>query len=126
VRSITVRFSTKKALVATGLAAILGGSTYVLTAGNTISSARAGDGSSSISGYAVSNVAYVTDPAVPTDVDRVTFTLDANANTVKAKLVAASTTYTSCTKTTGTNWTCDFTPNISVTAADQLAVVATE
>jgi len=125
-RSITVRFSAKKALTAAGLAVVLGGSTYAFTAGNTIGAARAGDGASAISGYNVSGVAYVTDPSVPTDIDAVTFTLDANATTVKAKVVAAATAYTTCANTAGNSWTCDFTPNVPVTTADQLAVVATE
>ncbi len=62
--------------------------------------------------------------ANPSNIDKVTFTLDASATVVKAKVVAASAGYTDCTVSGGTSVTCDFSPDVAVTAADQLSVVA--
>lgn len=50
--------------------------------------------------------------------------LDASATVVKAKLLSSSSTYTDCTISGGTSVTCDFSPDVSVTSADQLSVVA--
>ena len=44
---------------------------------------------------------------------------------MKAKIVSGSTTYTNCTIVTGVNVTCDFSPDIAITTADQLSVIAT-
>ena len=54
-----------------------------------------------------------------------TFTLNANAATAKAKIVSGSTTYTNCSIAGGVNVTCDFSPDIAITTADQLSVIAT-
>ena len=54
-----------------------------------------------------------------------TFTLNANATTAKAKIVSGSTTYTNCSIAGGVNVTCDFSPDIAITTADQLSVIAT-
>ncbi len=106
-------------------AAALALAAYAFTASNTVPATRAGDGSGAITGYAVSSVAYVlaTNPA---NIDRVTFTLDAPATTVRAKVVSASTTYDSCTNTGGNNWSCDFATDPTVLAADELRVIAVQ
>ena len=54
-----------------------------------------------------------------------TFTLNAAATTVKAKIVSGSTTYTDCSIAGGVNVTCDFSPDIAITTADELTVIAT-
>lgn len=120
------RFSKRhRLLVALVVAAVLGAGTYAFTATNTVPASRAGSGSGTISGYTVSSVAYQLAAATPSNIDKATFTLDANATVVKAKLVAAGTTYTDCTVTGGTSVTCDFSPDVAVTTADQLSVIAT-
>lgn len=111
-------------LVALAVAAALGAGTYAFTATNTVPGSRAGSGSGTISGYTVSSVQYQLAAANPSNIDSVTFTLDASASVAKAKLVAASTTYTSCSVSGGTSVTCDFSPDVAVTAADELSVVA--
>lgn len=98
---------------------------YAFTATNTVPGTSAGSGSGAISGYTVSNVQYVLNATTPSDIDSMTFTLNASATTVKAKVVAASTTYTDCTIVGGVNVTCDFSPDVSVASADQLSVIAT-
>jgi hypothetical protein len=118
-------YRTNIILIAVLFALILASLAYGLAATNTVPGARAGDGSSVISGYTVSNVDYVL-AATPTNIDRVTFTLDAAANNVQAKIVSGSATYTSCTNTAGFDWSCDLSPDVAVTAADQLSVIAAE
>jgi len=121
------RFSRRhRLLVALALAVALGTATYAFTATNTVPNSSAGAGNGTISGYTVSAVAYQLNATTPTDIDKVTFTLSSAATVAKAKLVASSTTYTSCTIAGGVNVTCDFSPDIAVTAADQLSVIATQ
>ena len=98
---------------------------YAFTATNTVPASTAGAGDGTISGYTVSAIAYQLNATTPTDVDSVTFTLNANATTAKAKIVSGSTTYTACTIAGGVNVTCNFSPDIAITTADQLSVIAT-
>lgn len=110
---------------ALAVAVALGTGAYAFTATNTVPTSSAGSGSGTISGYTVSNVAYTLNATTPSNIDSMTFTLSANATTAKAKIVSASTTYTDCTIAGGVNVTCDFSPDIAVTSADQLSVIAT-
>lgn len=98
---------------------------YAFTATNTVPASSAGSGSGTISGYTVSAVAYTLNATTPSDIDSVAFTLNAAATTAKAKIVSGSTTYTSCTITGGVNVSCNFSPDIAITTADQLSVIAT-
>jgi hypothetical protein len=98
---------------------------YAFTATNTVPSSAAGSGNGTISGYTISAIAYQLNATTPSNIDSMTFTLSANATTVKAKVVSGSTTYTNCTVAGGVNATCDFSPDIDITTADQLAVIAT-
>ena len=107
------------------VAGAMGTAAYAFTATNTVPASSAGSGSGTISGYTVSAVAYQLNATTPTDVDSVTFTLNANATTAKAKIVSGSTSYTSCTIAGGVSVTCNFSPDIAITTADQLAVIAT-
>ena len=107
------------------VAAALGTGMYAFTATNTVPGSSAGSGSGTISGYTVSGVAYTLNATTPTDIDSMTFTLNASATTAKAKIVSGSSTYTSCSISGGVNVTCDFSPDNAVTSADQLSVIAT-
>ena len=99
---------------------------YAFTATNTGPGSSAGSGSGTISGYTVSAVAYQLNATTPSNIDSVTFTLSANASTAKAKIVSGSSTYTSCTiAANNVDVTCDFSPDIAITTADQLSVIAT-
>jgi hypothetical protein len=99
---------------------------YAFTATNTVPGSSAGSGSGTISGYTVSAVAYQLNATTPSNIDSVTFTLSANASTAKAKIVSGSTTYTNCTiAVNNVDVTCDFSPDIAITTADQLSVIAT-
>ena len=107
------------------VAAALATGAYAFTATNTVPSSNAGSGSGTISGYTVSGIAYTLNATTPSDIDSMTFTLSATAATAKAKIVSGSTTYTSCTIAGGVNVTCNFSPDIAITTADQLSVIAT-
>ena len=106
------------------VAAALSSGAYAFTATNTVPGTSAGSGSGTISGYTVSAVQYQL-ASTPSDIDSVTFTLNANATTVKAKVVGASSTYTDCSISGGVSVTCDFSPDIAVSTADSLSVIAT-
>jgi len=106
------------------LVLVLAGATYAFAAANTVPGSKAGDGSGAISGYAVSAIHYTLNAANPATIDSVTFTLDtapAGGSTIKIKLVAAGTTWYSCTNVT-TAVTCA-TAGASVSSADTLQVV---
>jgi hypothetical protein len=108
-------------LVASG---VLATAVFAFAASNTVPATKAGIGSGAISGYTVSNIVYTLAASDPSKIDKVDFVLNAAATTVKVKLVAASSTYTNCTVTGGTNVSCDFSPDQDVLPADQLTVVA--
>ena len=107
------------------VAAALATGAYAFTATNTVPDSSAGSGSGTISGYTVSAIAYQLNTTTPSNIDSLTFTLNANATTAKAKVVSGSTTYTNCSIAGGVNVTCDFSPDIAITTADQLSVIAT-
>ena len=107
------------------VAAAMATGAYAFTATNTVPASSAGSGSGAISGYTVSAIAYTLNATTPSDVDSLTFTLSANATTAKAKIVSGSTTYTACTIAGGVNVTCNFSPDIAITTADSLSVIAT-
>lgn len=107
------------------VAAALATGVYAFTATNTVPDSNAGSGSGTISGYTVSAIAYQLNATTPSDIDSLTFTLNAAATTVKAKVVSGSSTYTNCSIASGVNVTCNFSPDIAVTTADQLSVIAT-
>ena len=121
-RALIGRSRTLGALV---VAAALATGAYAFTATNTVPASSAGSGSGTISGYTVSGIAYTLNATTPSDIDSMTFTLNANASTAKAKIVSGSSTYTACTIAGGVNVTCDFSPDIAITTADQLSVIAT-
>lgn len=81
------------------LAVALGAVGWAFTASNTVPNSSAGHGTSTVSGYTVSNIAYGLNTTTPTNIDTTTFTITpAVAGTVKAKL---GSTWYSCTNTSG-------------------------
>ena len=116
----------RRSAVIVAAAASLAFAAYAFTATNTVPTSKAGDGQAAISGYTVSAVKYELEALNPANVDKVTFTLDAAATTVKAKIVSSSTSYTDCTNTAANNWSCDFSTNPSVASADDLRVIAVQ
>ena len=116
----------RRTAVIIAVAAALAFAAYAFTAANTVPASKAGDGNGAISGYTVSNIAYQLEALNPANIDSVSFTPDAAAGTVKAKVVALSPTFTDCTNTGGNNWSCDFLINPTVLSADDLRVIAVQ
>ena len=120
--------ATRLFAAAIGAVTVAGGA-YAFTASNTVPTSAAGSGSGTISGYAVSAVHYNLNASTPQNIDSVTFTLDIAppaGGSVKVKLVAAGSTYYSCTNVT-TAVTCTTTsPQATVATADQLLVIAAQ
>ena len=124
------RTPTLRLLVMFGLILLLSAVAYGLAAANTVPASGAGDGSNTISGYTVTNVTLTLNATNPAYIDKVTFTVTPGAGaaapaTVKAKLVSTSSTWFSCTNTSGTTWDCTVT-GVTATAADELRVVAAQ
>ena len=116
----------RRVLISVMVAAIGVSASYAFTASNTVPATKAGDGSNTITGFAVSAVHYALDAANPDLIDSVAFTLDTApvaGSTVKAQLVTAGTWY-SCTMT-GANASCD-TADAPVTPTNNLRVVAAQ
>ena len=100
--------------------------TYAYAAANVVPDSKAGDGSGAITGYTVSAIHYVLN-STPTTIDSVTFTLNSTpvaGSTIKIKLVAAGSTWYTCTNVT-TAVTC-VTTGASVLSADDLRVVVSD
>ncbi len=107
--------------------AVLGSGSYALTAANTVTGSKAGDGTGTVTGYAVSAVKYTLDSTNPASAISVGFTLDstpATGSTIKAQVVSGGTWFT-CSNST-TTVTCPLTGGVAVTAINQLRVVAAD
>ena len=117
----TARMAVLGAVTIAALAAVFG-----VTASNTVPSTKAGDGTGTISGYTISDVAYTLDATDPSQLDQVVFSLDTEPSAgapIKVKLVSSGSTWYACSNTT-TSVTCDTTsPQATVASADELRVV---
>jgi hypothetical protein len=102
---------------------ILASSVYAIAASNTIPTSKAGDGSGVINGYTVSNIQWMFN-ADYSKIMMVKFNLDSIASMVKAKFISTGLSWYSCTYNVS-EWECDTTsPQLSLTDADQLRVIA--
>lgn len=119
-----------RTIVAVALALIMGSVAYGFAASNTVPDTNAGDGTSTVSGYTVTNVTYLLETADPTMLDTVTFTLTPDnggvtAGTVKVQLVSGGTWYDADNGGAGDVWTVDPTAgSLTVTSVDTLHIVA--
>ncbi len=107
------------------VAAALATGAYAFTATNTVPDSNAGSGSGTISGYTVSGIAYTLNATTPSNIDSLTFTLNAAATTVEGQGRQRLDDVHELHVTGGVNVTCDFAPDIAITTADQLSVIAT-
>jgi hypothetical protein len=106
---------------------ILATAAYAFTAANIVSTtARAGDGHETISGYTISNVVYTLDNTSPQNIAGWGFDLNAAATSVRSKLVSSSSTYTACVHGAGFHWTCSPGAEPSVATANELRVIAVQ
>lgn len=95
-----MRFRRTNALLAAlAVAGIAVGASVALTASNTVDANKAGSGSGTISGYTVTNVDYTLDGTTPSNIASVAFrvTGDITGHQAYVKLVAAGSTWYSCT-----------------------------
>jgi hypothetical protein len=120
------KFRSSKMFVLVLMVLIFATAAFAFAATNTIPASYAGEGASTTSGYTVTNVAYNLNATTASNIDSVTFTLNAAAGTVKVRLVTTG-SYYSCTNTAGLNWSCNTTsPQATVATADELRVIATQ
>ncbi|GAB4459278.1 MAG: hypothetical protein HRF47_18600 [Chloroflexota bacterium] len=115
-----------KMFVVVLLALVFATAAFAFAATNTVPGTYAGEGAGTVSGYTVTNVVYNLNATNASNIDSVSFTLNAAASTVKVRLVTTGSFY-NCTNTSGFNWTCNTTaPQATVAAADELRVIASE
>lgn len=87
---------------------------------------RSGQGTSAISGYAVSNVSYELGDGDAATIESVSFTIDPTmAQRVRIRLVSSGDTWYECTNVSGRVSCPTLSPAVSLAAADELAVQAT-
>ncbi|MEY2420192.1 MAG: hypothetical protein QOI95_259 [Acidimicrobiaceae bacterium] len=107
------------------LVVALAAGAYAYTNSNTVGASQAGDGTGAITGFVVSSVKYNLNATTPSNIDSVTYTLDATpavGSTLKTQLAPAGSWYT-CTNV-ATAVTCNVTsPQATVVAATNLRVV---
>ena len=107
------------------LALILAATVYGFAASNTVPGTYAGDGDNTISGYTVSNVSYsVYSDNDPTDIDGISFDLDANAGEVYVSF-DGGTSWTDCSPGSPASSISCTGFSESVLGASQLRIVAT-
>ena len=103
----------------------LGTGAYAFTATNTVPNSSASSGSGTISGYTVSAIAVPAERDHPQRHRLDHLHAQRERDDGEAKVVSGSTTYTNCSISGGVNVTCNFVPDIAVTTADELSVIAT-
>jgi hypothetical protein len=119
-------FRSSKMFVVVLVVLVFATAAFAFAASNTVPGTYAGEGASTTSGYTVSNVAYNLNATTPSNIDSVSFDLNAAAGSATVRLVTTGSYYT-CTNTSGNTWSCATTaPQVTVQAADELRVVATE
>lgn len=112
-----------KTFLVTILVLVFATAAYAFAASNTVPATGAGEGSGSVSGYTITNVQYHLNNSNASNIDSVTFTLNAAATDVKIRLVTTG-SYYDCSNA-GLNWTCDTTsPQATVLATDEFRVIA--
>jgi hypothetical protein len=122
----TRRKRSKRLLVTVLFAGVLASAAYAFTASNTVPGSTAGHGATAISGYSATSVAYGLNATTPSNIDSVSFTLaPAAAATVKIQLVSSGSWY-SCTNTAGSVTCATTSPQATVSAANNLTVLAVQ
>ena len=85
-------FRNFKVLLSVLVVLVIAGSAYAFAAANTIEASSVGSGTSTVSGYVVSNVEYNFAAGDPTEVTSIEFDLDKAAGTVKIQLDSTAVT----------------------------------
>lgn len=116
-------FRSSKMFIVVLVVLVFATAAFAFAASNTVPASYAGEGASVTSGYTVSNVVYNLNATTPSNIDSVTFSLNAAATNVKVRLVTTG-SYFNCTNA-GFNWSCT-TTGATVAAADEFRVVASQ
>ena len=116
-------FRSSKMFIVVLVVLVFATAAFAFAAANIVPASFAGEGASTTSGYTVSNVVYNLNATTPSNIDTVTFSLNAAATNVKLRLVTTG-SYFNCTNV-GLNWTCN-TAGVTVAAADEFRVVASQ
>jgi hypothetical protein len=112
-----------KTVLVTIVILIFATTAYAFAASNTVPNTGAGEGSGTVSGYTVTAVQYHLNATNASNIDSVTFTLNAAATDVKIRLVTTG-SYYDCSNTL-LDWTCATTsPQATVLAANEFRVIA--
>ena len=123
-------FRNIKVLLIVLVVLVLAASSYAFAAAITgIPDSKAGTGSGTVSGYAVSAVAYTFNSSDPSLLDSVAFTFDAAATNVQIQVDSGGSVWYDCADTdtgVGLAWACDTTVGTQATVAlmDTLTIVA--
>jgi hypothetical protein len=113
-----------RTLLLTILVLVFATTAYALAAANTVDPSHAGEGAGGVTGYNVDNLQFNLNASNASNIDSVTFTLDAAATDVMVRLVTTGSYYT-CTNTAGFAWSCDTTtPQATVFETDEVRVIA--
>lgn len=126
----TITISPRKVILG-GLLGLVTVATVGYANANTVSSSNAGDGSGTISGYAVSNVHYTLDTNNPSNVTSLSFTIApalpaGGTGTARISLNGGSTWLASNACSGTTTVTCSLASGTSVTSLATLRVVAAQ
>ena len=120
--------SATRMIAAGSIAALMGLAGSAFTASNTMpEDTQAGAGTTAITGYTVSDVHYGLNATNPENIDSVTFNLNSTppvGSTMKIKLVAAGSTWYTCTNTLAA-LSCT-TTGATVAGSDSLRVIVTD
>jgi hypothetical protein len=122
-------FRNFKVLLSVLVVLVIAGSAYAFAAANTIEASSVGSGTSTVSGYVVSNVEYNFAAGDPTEVTSIEFDLDKAAGTVKIQLDSTAVTgdtdwdWAPCTIST-LHVTCTPSATLLTTAIKNLNVAA--
>jgi hypothetical protein len=103
-------------------AAILATLSFAYASSSTVDPGRSGDGLAGISGYVIENVSYHVAPS-STQIESISFDLDAAAASVKIQLAVGQDGWYDCRNTGGYHWSCN-TDGVTLSEANQLRVAA--
>ena len=120
----TLLVKPRSILLSALLVAILACGAYAFTASNTVPASTAGSGSGAVSGYTAAGITYALTSGDPSTIDEIEFTLNpTSTSTVRVKAGTAG-SWKICPNSSGTV-TCDYSAApISLSAIDNLTVVA--
>jgi hypothetical protein len=127
-----LQFSKARSIGMILLVLVIAAAIYGFAAANTVGDSGAGDGSGTIYGYEISNIAYTLNSTNPSNIDSVEFDIDdlggvlGDPSTVQIELEGGSGSWYSCTVSSG-HATCNTTsPSQDVLGATELRVVAVD